>query len=678
MTRRDHADWIVPALVATMAVAIRLPNLGWGLPDIEEEALPLKKAFTMGGWDTGRLSLNPETAGWPSLSFYVHLLLQHLQYLVGRYDGRADFHHHHQDLASLVVAGRALGVLAAGIVVAVAVRLGRRLAGSWAGILAGCALAFNPLLYAESRMVSPDILLTALAALAVARLVALHEHGRPRDYVWAAVWIGLGASAKYSPVLLVPVLYGVHAWRERHPALTDRRLLWAAAACLGAFVLTSPYLLLDLAVLQRDVLAQVTHMKGGHFGHEDRAALFYFGDVLAPAFGWPGLVLATAGLGWAAWRRRGAWLVIAACAVAFYLGLGFLSTKFDRYMLPVLLPLALGLAAAVAWLKTTLQGRPRLLRHAVFAALAAAVLLPPAMTTWALARSQAAPGTLQLARAHLLAELERQDDLILAMEHYTPSLPDTAHVLGIPLYSVRPELADFYYDLRHFLPVDLIVTSGAVRGRFEQAPDRYPRQAAFYRDLERYAPPIHVVSPGPRARGPEIRIHRLTPAGRERLLRDRGPLEPGFWRPYEANLHAPHFLSFVGDLAWHAYQRDLYAHADLFYEALAATTPADQPRVFMSPHVMARLQVGRTADARRMCEEQLAHDPAHLEALTLLGVVLLNEGDTTGAIAAWQRCLALAAADPTPAADQPAFFDAPARARALLADLQARLEGANN
>jgi len=85
---------IVAALVIA-AVLVRLPHLGWGLPIVEEEALPMKKAFAMWGWSQGHIDWNPRTAGWPSLSFYVQLLAQRFHYLAGRlvgaYHDRGDY-----------------------------------------------------------------------------------------------------------------------------------------------------------------------------------------------------------------------------------------------------------------------------------------------------------------------------------------------------------------------------------------------------------------------------------------------------------------------------------------------------------------------------------------------------------------------------------------------------------
>ncbi len=45
---------LAPLLVpAVLAVVLRLPHLDWGLPAIEEEALPAKKAIEMWGFAEG-------------------------------------------------------------------------------------------------------------------------------------------------------------------------------------------------------------------------------------------------------------------------------------------------------------------------------------------------------------------------------------------------------------------------------------------------------------------------------------------------------------------------------------------------------------------------------------------------------------------------------------------------
>src|SRR5580765_5315405 len=85
-TRRWGVSRLEVALVL-VALALRLPHLGWGLPEVEEEALPMKQALAMWGWDSGHGTLDPGVAGWPSLSFYIQLALQHLHYWIGRLSG---------------------------------------------------------------------------------------------------------------------------------------------------------------------------------------------------------------------------------------------------------------------------------------------------------------------------------------------------------------------------------------------------------------------------------------------------------------------------------------------------------------------------------------------------------------------------------------------------------------
>src|SRR5438132_10780736 len=194
--RRWGIDRLELALVA-LALLVRLPHLGWGLPEIEEEALPMKQALAMWGWDSGRLTLDPGVAGWPSLSFYIQLALQHLHFWVGRMFGafasRDDyFVSYWLDNGPILLVARAAAVVATVGIVWCAARLARRLAGVEAGIVVGGALALSPLLIAYAQMVTPDLWVALFAALAVARSVAIQPDGRPADYVSAGVWSGHG------------------------------------------------------------------------------------------------------------------------------------------------------------------------------------------------------------------------------------------------------------------------------------------------------------------------------------------------------------------------------------------------------------------------------------------------------------------------------------------------------
>jgi hypothetical protein len=175
-------------VLAAFGVLVRV-----GLPPgTSDEALPMKKAFEMWGWSRGHVSLDPQTAGWPSLSFYLHLLLQYLQYGVGRLTGAfADRNDYFvaawPDLAPILPVARGLSMVAAALVIWSGARLAGRLAG-WVGtLLTGLLLAFSPLLVEYSLMITPDILVALFASLAITRIVAIQQRGRVSDYAWAAI-----------------------------------------------------------------------------------------------------------------------------------------------------------------------------------------------------------------------------------------------------------------------------------------------------------------------------------------------------------------------------------------------------------------------------------------------------------------------------------------------------------
>lgn len=586
--------------LAVLAVLVRIPHLAWGLPDLDEEALPMKKALEMWGWTRGAIDLDPRTAGWPSLSFYVHLALQHLHYWVGRLTGAfADRNDYFVaawlDRGTLLLLSRGLSVATAAGVVWVTARIARRLAGVEAAWLAAGLLVASPLLIEYSQLVTPDILATLFAALAVDRILAIHARGTLRDYLWAGAWIGLGISSKYTPLLLFPGLVVAHALRPPGARVSLRPWLALAAATL-AFALASPYVAFQPAILLRDVARQSLHMTAGHFGQGALpSGVFYLVEVLGPGLGWGGLAVALAGLAWAAARRRGAWLVLAGCVLPYYLGLGLLKTQFPRYVLPLLMPIALGVAGLVAMLRARRAGGEAAhLSPGWSVALAAVVLLPAIGGAWRYHAEKGRPDARQLANRFVVEIAARGSSHILAenlsltlptsratgtldpalLQRLTPS--QRSRLLGrrtydvdfLPMYTVQPERAAFYYDLRHFADYDLIVVSDAVRNRYLADTVRFAPAVRFYRDLERYTALERRFDREQRATGPAIRIYRTTVAGSAALRRERGELDLGAAVAAGAPFHPPDYLAFVEGVARAAAGKQDWVAAERYYGLL--------------------------------------------------------------------------------------------------------------
>jgi len=586
--------------LAALAVLVRVPHLAWGLPDLDEEALPMKKALEMWGWARGALDLDPRTAGWPSLSFYVHLVLQHLHYWIGRVAGAFTDRNDYfvaawLDRGTLLLVARGLSVAAAAGVVWVTARVARRLAGVEAAWLAAGLLVVSPLSIEYSQLVTPDILAALFAALAVERILAIHQRGALRDYLWAGAWIGLGISSKYTPLLLIPGVFVAHVLRR--PGTRAPARPWIAfAAAVVVFALTSPFVAFRPAILIRDVARQSLHMTTGHFGQGTLpSVVFYLVDVLTPGLGWGGLAVALVGLGWAAARGRGAWLVVAGCVLPYYLGLGALKAQFPRYVLPLLMPIALGVAGAVAMLKAVRgRGEPARLPAVWSVALAAVVLAPAVGGSWRYHAEKGRPDARQLANQFVAGIAARGAPHVMA-ENLSLTLPTSAAIGSLeqgvlerlsaaqrarilerrtydidylPMYTIQPERGAFYYDLRHFADYDYIVLSDAVRARYLADTVRFAPQVRFYRDLERYAVLERTFDREQGATGAAIRVYRTTPEGSTALRRDRGDLDLSAAVAAGAPFHVPDYLTFVEGVARAAVARQDWATAERYYALL--------------------------------------------------------------------------------------------------------------
>ncbi|MGH2570882.1 MAG: glycosyltransferase family 39 protein [bacterium] len=636
---------LLTAGIAALAFLIRIPDLRWGLPEVEEEATPVHKAFAMWGWDEGRVTLDPQTSDWPAFSFYAHLALQHVQYAVGRmtgrYDDRLDFFVEHVDAHTLMAPARFLSVLLGVAVVVVGVRLARRLAGWFGALTTGLVLAASPLLIEHSIRAGPDIFLTLFSALALASILDVYEKRRLRYYLWSAVWIALGVASKYTPVLLIPCLVSAHVarqWRKaRWRSLIDRRLLLAGATCAAVVFAATPFTFLNVAVAQRDFPLQFGHVvTAGHFGHELRGPghVFYLVEALPHALGWPAMILGLSGLVLAAWRRRGVWLLVLLSFALYWVGLGALRSLHEHYILPAVLPVALGLAALAAELRRASWTRgPRTSVALAFALLAVAVT-PAGLLSARQHQRFSRPSTFADAKA-LIMELDVQGALFVA-ELGGPTLPrdpylefqgrpvfqrldpaDRERVLSrpfvhkcqIPMYMTDANRADFYYDLRHYVDHDYIVVAGTARDRYVALVESYPRQNEFYGDLDRYRELVRRFPASPDRRGADVWIYRVLP-GTRRILDDRGRLERGFHNAWHGKVLLHDLSVFLTFVAVAAAQRDNWESADLYLSTLVDVTPRDrlQDELLFALADM-KYKAGNLLEAEQLCNELLQRHP---------------------------------------------------------------------
>ena len=261
-----------------------------------------------------------------------------------------------------------------------------------------------------------------------------------------AVAAGLATSTKYNLGMLVlpatvAAVYACRAEAAARVAAGGRTVLvWLRLLVLRlylpmlvAFVVASPFVVLDAPHFFKDFRRQSQIMDRGWLGFEHVGNGFWFNVTpnLTGAIGVVLVVLAIAGLAWALWRRTRLDLLLAPYVIVYFVYIGTWKELADRYLL-VIVPLLLLLAVRVC-VDLVELARPRVRRVAVPVAvvvLGVAFALPLADSI-AFDRALSGTDTREVAREWIQQNVPAGS--LIAVENYGPPL-------------VREDVLDHYRD----------------------------------------------------------------------------------------------------------------------------------------------------------------------------------------------------------------------------------------
>ena len=493
---------VLAAAIVTVAVALRLGNLGAGIPyavGVDEPEI-MERAVRM--MKTG--DFNPHFFDWPSLTIYLQFLVSCTVFLLGSMQA----HWNHLDqvgAADVYLAGRALSALVGSATVWVTYLIGRRW-GQAEGVLAAALMAVIPYHVRESHYVLADVPTAFLTSLTC--LLALRGHERPTSWAFAAAGLsaGLAASSKYngSIALLFPLLA---AWlTEGAPRVRAQRTLAIVGAALCGFLVGTPYALLDLPKFLNDY-ARLAAIFARERAGEPGWSIYL--KHLRGALGWPALVMTFAGMALMMVRsvigpdRLRAVLVLAFSVVYFTVMAGSYQI-YGRYVLP-LLPMASLMTAVATVAAIGLFGRLHWRRSAI-GLLATAVVVTwlavPAWTSVQFVRDLGRPGTVDLAYRWIDANvpagskvvLERRVLLLPAPKYETVNLPSL----------LRRSYDEFVSD-----GFDYMVASS-----FEEpfaAPQDHREAYLAYRELFSRAQLVASFYRSGEVTGPAVAVYKLSP-----------------------------------------------------------------------------------------------------------------------------------------------------------------------
>ena len=446
------------AAILALAAAVRAVGIQYGLPfgnllnPDEQSIVPRAWKLVHGGGG------DPHWFDYPTLLMYVNAPFQAWQ-------------SHPSYLTARIVA-----VVLAVLAVAAAWWLGSRAYGRHAGAVAAAVVAVCTIHVAYSREAVTDVPLT----IGIAASLALMVSGRIE---LAGVAAGIATGFKYPGVFLVFPLV-VAAWKQW------RRLAIALVLMVLVFFATSPFMLVHRHQAWHEAFRVQRLARKGWLGFEhDHAAPIAFVDHLWRGVG-PALIVAAVGLVFALVRRSRTDLVLAAFVVVYFLDLLTLRAHFDRYVLPLVPPLAV------------FAGRFRALTPVT-------LLLLVVPLTWTIRNDKV---------------LTRTDTRIVAERWIEQHIPADTHVAADPsapaLAGLRVTLLALPGPGRAFDPrrnvarlkrdgIATVIVTGAVTDRVLAARDRYPREASFYDGLRQNARRLYYVTPGGGLAGPWVAVYRL-------------------------------------------------------------------------------------------------------------------------------------------------------------------------
>lgn len=340
------------------ALALRLWGINFGLPAIyrpDEDVVVGRAMGILNG------TLDPHFANWPHLYMYVSAawlaLLRPLFPLFGP--------------AAPYLGVRLLDAILGTATVLLLYRFGRRAYGELTGLLGALFLAVAFLAVRDSHFATIDIPLTFACVAGLNAALELSEVDRARYRVIGGLLVGLAAGIKYNGALLLP---GVAVAQAMH-----RRGAWRTLISLGgigllavvAFLLTSPFLLVDVRAFATSIgyifhqLSSASQPEIGYL-HIPRLALWYGLDP-------PLFLLSLVGIVYALFRRSRADLILLSFVFAYYALLGAGFSVFVRYADPLVPPLLLLGARALVQVAT------RMTRPGISIAFALALAILPGL-----------------------------------------------------------------------------------------------------------------------------------------------------------------------------------------------------------------------------------------------------------------------------------------------------------
>jgi 4-amino-4-deoxy-L-arabinose transferase-like glycosyltransferase len=357
MMPTSRSGRVLLALIVGVAFAARVKGFTFALPLVHarpDELLIVSTALRF--VQTG--DLNPRFFDYPGFFLYFAAAMFAVYYLAGRGLGWFENADHfvggtHGRWPLLYFMNRAASAVFGTLTTLGVYRIGRLLFDETAGLLSALFLALAFLHVRDSHYGTTDAALTFFIVCSIVWVIRLHQERRRSHAIRAALYAGLATGTKYNAVFLavpITIVELLWAWRihlRQGTGTTQPRRDWKQAVggshlplmavlMIAAFLVTSPYLVLDYQGALRDFKLLQDSMANGPTPPEllGPGWKYHMRFSLLHGLGLPLLASSLGGLLLLAIRQPATALILASFPVVYYVVAAMSLNMFVRYMMP--------------------------------------------------------------------------------------------------------------------------------------------------------------------------------------------------------------------------------------------------------------------------------------------------------------------------------------------------------
>ncbi len=318
-------------LVVCLAFVMRFRGVWFGYPLLLHPDEPTIVNAALDIIKTG--DLNPHFFNYPSLNIYLQALLYKIIQLLGYIF--LDMSPSKIPVIWYYIAGRTLNVIISGLTIIITYKIGSQLFSPLAGFFSAVFLAVSYLHVTNSYLLIVDSSVAFWSSLVTLMAVLIYTEGKKtKYYLLGGVFVGLAISSKYTAFICVtPILVAHYTQSRGDKVWIDRNLIVCLITIPIAFLLTTPYAVLDYKSFIAAIWFEAIHYSSGHLGYESftSTSFYLYGNYLiTKGYGTIPIIFAGLGLIWL--LRKAPWkaAIIVVIPIILYIFVGRYKVFFTR------------------------------------------------------------------------------------------------------------------------------------------------------------------------------------------------------------------------------------------------------------------------------------------------------------------------------------------------------------